>query len=644
MAGVEPNPGPFNPNICPVCNLKVNWSTKSALCSKCKAWCHIRKQNNCSQIVNLREYNKNTWCCPKCINPTTTSVPVTENIKILQFNCNGLRNKIIEIINWMKKKNIKIAAFQETKLNEDTQINNIGNYTLIRKDRTRDAGGGVAFLIHNSIKFQELPDIQDPHIEFQAIKISNLTIANIYIPPIGSCTQGYIPSIDKYFTNSDALILGDFNAHDALWHSSLQDARGSLFAEEIGNSNFGVLNTEKATRVPSNGQPTSPDISLASYTLLPATEWDTSTTFSSDHLPINITISATIDKSYSEKKTFVNFNKAKWDDFTKFTEEEFSKQPEPNDVYQAEKVFRKIVNKVSKFCIPKGRIKEVYPEIPTEAARKMEARDNLRSTDPTSEDIKRLNNEISSLIFDHKKEKWRKTVEEIRPSSSKLFKLIKRLNGKSASTGNRPIKFKGKYISCPVKIANNFNKQYSAVVHHKSSRESRIITDNIRKNNLDNQHAHTDDETKEAIKKSKASKAIGPDNITNLHLKHLGNKGISFLTKIFNLSLNSSKIPAIWKQSIIFPLLKPGKDPSDSKSYRPVSILCPAIKILERLVLPTLDHHLKVPTFQHGFRKNHSTITALHDFNEHVCKGFNQNLPLTELCSCNLTFQKHLIW
>jgi hypothetical protein len=144
---------------------------------------------------------------------------------------------------------------------------------------------------------------------------------------------------------------------------------------------------------------------------------------------------------------------------------------------------------------------------------------------------------------------------------------------------------------------------------------------------LENPHHHTADETQEAIKKSKASKAIGPDKISNLHLKHLGKEGVAYLTKIFNLSIKFSQIPAIWKSSIIIPLLKPGKDPTDSKSFRPVSILCPSIKILERLVLPILDNHLQVPVYQHGFRKNHSTITALHDFNQDVCKGFNQNLP-----------------
>ena len=275
---------------------------------------------------------------------------------------------------------------------------------------------------------------------------------------------------------------------------------------------------------------------------------------------------------------------------------------------------------------------KVYPEIPTEAARKIKERDEIRNNNPQSDQLRNLNKEITNLIINHKKEKWKSTVENIDPShpasSTKLFKLIKRLNGRNISSGNQPIKFKGKYISCPAKLANCFNKQYSSVVHHKSSKESRKIKKEILKNKLsDEAQLYCDNETKEAIKKSKNSKAIGPDKISNLHLKHLGPKGIAYLTKIFNLSIKTSQIPSIWKTSLIIPLLKPGKDAKESKSYRPVSLLCPSIKILERLLLPTLDEHLEVPNFQHGFRKNHSTVTALHDFNQDINTGFNKKCP-----------------
>ena len=137
----------------------------------------------------------------------------------------------------------------------------------------------------------------------------------------------------------------------------------------------------------------------------------------------------------------------------------------------------------------------------------------------------------------------------------------------------------------------------------------------------------TTDQTTEAIKKAKASKALGPDGLSSLHLKNLGPAGIKYLTDLFNLSTSTSTIPAIWKTSIIIPLLKPSKPSDDSTSYRPVSLLCPAIKILERLILPTLTEHLPVPPHQHGFRSNHSTVTALNEFNQKVADGFNKKKP-----------------
>ena len=62
---------------------------------------------------------------------------------------------------------------------------------------------------------------------------------------------------------------------------------------------------------------------------------------------------------------------------------------------------------------------------------------------------------------------------------------------------------------------------------------------------MDNAHTHTEEETQAAIIRSKPSKAIGPDNISNLHLKHLGKAGVKYITKIFNLSLKTSEIPTI---------------------------------------------------------------------------------------------------
>ena len=467
-------------------------------------------------------------------------------------------------------------------------------------------------------------------MEHIAIKVDEVSFHNLYIPPNSSCSSGYTPSLsDLLSTNEDCIFMGDFNAHDDLWFSPINDTRGSQFADEIGDSNFGVLNEDSPTRVPPNGQATSPDFTLASLSLLPYTKWKTDTSFGSDHLPIIISLTSNIKQIKSEKRTFINFRKADWEKFTEITEEEFEKLPPPSSVYEGEKRFRKIINKASNITIPKGRIKDVFSEIPQSAAAKIQERDNLRKTDPTSPELARLNEEIKSEINKHKKEKWIETVEAIdrKKDSGKLFKLIKHLNGNVQASDNQAIKFKGKYLSKPKDISSAFNVQYSSVVRHTSSKTARTLTKNIRKNSLDGQTDFSSASTKEAIKKAKASKALGPDKISTLHLKHLGDSGITYLTTIFNLSLKHSALPAIWKTSVIIPLLKPKKPADESTSYRPVSLLCPAIKILERLILPTLTENLPIPDIQHGFRKNHSTVSALHDFSKAVSDGFNKRKP-----------------
>ena len=78
---------------------------------------------------------------------------------------------------------------------------------------------------------------------------------------------------------------------------------------------------------------------------------------------------------------------------------------------------------------------------------------------------------------------------------------------------------------------------------------------------------------------------------------------------------------------MIIPLLKPKKPPDESKSYRPVSLLSPAAKVLEKLILPELNKELPIPDFQHGFRKKHSTVSALNDLNQDIVSGFNQKKP-----------------
>ena len=85
---------------------------------------------------------------------------------------------------------------------------------------------------------------------------------------------------------------------------------------------------------------------------------------------------------------------------------------------------------------------------------------------------------------------------------------------------------------------------------------------------------------------------------------------IEYLTALFNDSVTSCRIPAIWKSI-----------------YRPISLLCPAAKVMEALILTTVNTHLLPASDQHGFRTGHATTSALLQLTSDVATGFNQRKP-----------------
>ena len=101
--------------------------------------------------------------------------------------------------------------------------------------------------------------------------------------------------------------------------------------------------------------------------------------------------------------------------------------------------------------------------------------------------------------------------------------------------------------------------------------------------------------------------AVGPDGHTMHHLKNLGSMGIQYLIYLFNQSLNHCNIPAIWKHAITTRITKPGKPTNLGTSYRPISLLRLAVKVLERLLHPELSS-VPLSSSQHGLRPTTPSI------------------------------------
>ena len=131
----------------------------------------------------------------------------------------------------------------------------------------------------------------------------------------------------------------------------------------------------------------------------------------------------------------------------------------------------------------------------------------------------------------------------------------------------------------------------------------------------------------EAIKQIKHNNSQSPDKLNIRHLKHTGPLGLAFLTSMFKAALNKNIIPYTWKLANIVPIPKPNKDTNNGTSYRPISLLSVIAKTLEKSLLPYITENIPNTSMHHGYKSQHSTVTALHTLNNTVAKGFNQMAP-----------------
>ena len=117
------------------------------------------------------------------------------------------------------------------------------------------------------------------------------------------------------------------------------------------------------------------------------------------------------------------------------------------------------------------------------------------------------------------------------------------------------------------------------------------------------------------------AKATGHDNIPNKILKIAAPVISLSLADLFNLSITTNTFTDDWKVAKVFPLFKSGER-NDPNNFRPISVLPPRARVLERLVYEQMyayftENNLIQPR-QSGLRSLHSTVTALLDMTNHI--------------------------
>ena len=103
---------------------------------------------------------------------------------------------------------------------------------------------------------------------------------------------------------------------------------------------------------------------------------------------------------------------------------------------------------------------------------------------------------------------------------------------------------------------------------------------------------------------------------------------------LFNLCLSESYFPTEWKAATVVPIPKK-KNSLSVNDLRPISLLPLPGKFLEKIICKRLQNHMEehrllIPR-QHGYRAEHSTVTAINEHLRNMIESIINNKPVISL-------------
>jgi ribonuclease HI len=263
----------------------------------------------------------------------------------------------------------------------------------------------------------------------------------------------------------------------------------------------------------------------------------------------------------------------------------------------------------------------------------------------TRDKITSLSNEIRELMQRCKTESWRQYTTTInhKASTKEVYDKMRALNGKTKNTEIRKLTNKdGTQTTNQVEIANIIKDTFEFIysddnlnttlksIKQQSNIQLQITTDINNEPYNDN---ITMKEFEESLAQTKGS-SPGKDKIHYDMLKYLTQKGKQTLIQLYNKILDEG-LPKQWKHSLIVPIKKPGKDPRNPTSYRPIALTSCLCKLLEKIINRrlqwTIENKNLLNKYQSGFTKGKSTIDNITYFVDEIQKGFTKQEQTTAL-------------
>ena len=202
--------------------------------------------------------------------------------------------------------------------------------------------------------------------------------------------------------------------------------------------------------------------------------------------------------------------------------------------------------------------------------------------------------------------------------------MVRKISGKNISpTSTHLITPDGREISDKNEIANTIARtisKNSSTANYSDQFQRHKATEERKKINFNSNEEESYNgpfslfELQTSLRQAKDT-ATGPDDIHYQLLKHLPRESLLVLLDIFNNIWSSGEFPDCWREATVIPLPKPGKDPSNPSSYRPIALTSCICKTMERMINKRLVWYLEsnkiITKYQCGFRKARCTTDHL---------------------------------
>ena len=560
------------------------------------------------------------------------------DFNIFTWNCEGLASKKQEVEKLIVEFDPVAFCLQDTRLTEASQkFYEFKNYKAYFKSIGPYASG-VALYIKKNIP--QSPVILRSNLQVVAaratMKGKTYILSSIYVPP---STQPTVADFDQLLVKFDKpyLLNGDYNAHSPYWNATFTSrGRGDTMEAVIDKHHLLPLNiTEKTHWNRAHNTYSLVDLSLSHPAIFLDFQCEVLPDLhTSDHYPVLIKMSNNTPET--SKPPRFNFRKADWaalkSDCLRFINPALfeGEQEDKMAIFTSKliELAKKNIPQTSR--LPRPCSKPWWDEECKALVRERNKAERFNKRYPTLNNkmrVKLIQARCRRTFRRKKRQSFRNFTSSINSKvhSKKVWGMVQALTGKKVPSHLNHLKDdQGHFITDSKDIANKFGSTFS---HNSSSNNySQDFRDNVKAREENTPIDFSDNsyhkynkkfklrDLKCCIKRAKNS-APGPDEVHYLILKNLPNETLIILLDLINEYWESHDFPPSWREALVIPLPKQGKDHNYANSYRPIALTSCICKTVERMVNERLVFYLDknkiLSKFQCGFRNDKSTVDQL---------------------------------